>query len=59
VSHSRAARPCRYRGKHLAALRDVIVVEFNYRLGALGFLALPQLFNESATTGVAAGMASR
>lgn len=40
-----------YRGKHLAALRDVVVVEFNYRLGSLGFLALPELMNESGTTG--------
>ena len=32
-----------YRGKYIAASRNVIVVEHNYRLGALGLLALPQL----------------
>lgn len=30
---------------------DVIVVSVNYRLGALGFLALPELATESGTTG--------
>ncbi len=30
-----------YRGKYLAATRDVIVVEHNYRLGVLGLLSLP------------------
>lgn len=30
-----------YRGKHMAANRRVIVVEFNYRLGSLGFLSHP------------------
>lgn len=37
-----------YRGKYLAATRDVIVVEHNYRLSALGLLALPELATESA-----------
>eukprot|EP00053_Salpingoeca_punica_P010022 m.90251 g.90251 ORF g.90251 m.90251 type:complete len:595 (+) comp15255_c0_seq2:47-1831(+) len=42
-----------YRGKHLAETREVIVVEVNYRLGALGFLALPGLAAEQSdgTTG--------
>eukprot|EP00054_Salpingoeca_dolichothecata_P017906 m.108689 g.108689 ORF g.108689 m.108689 type:complete len:538 (+) comp22643_c1_seq1:56-1669(+) len=40
-----------YRGKFLAASRGVIVVEFNYRLGPLGFIALPELMKESNTTG--------
>ena len=36
-----------YRGKNIAATRNVIVVEHNYRLGALGFTALPELLAES------------
>ena len=36
-----------YGGEHLAE-RDVVVVNFNYRLGALGFLAHPELSAESA-----------
>lgn len=32
-----------YRGQHLAARGDVVVVTINYRLGALGFLAHPDL----------------
>lgn len=32
-----------YDGAHLAAREEVVVVTFNYRLGALGFLALPEL----------------
>jgi para-nitrobenzyl esterase len=35
-----------YRGANLAATRDVVVVTINYRLGALGFLALPELAQE-------------
>ena len=35
-----------YGGEHLAE-RDVVVVNFNYRLGALGFLAHPELTAES------------
>ena len=30
-----------YKGKNMAANRRVIVVEFNYRLGSLGFLSHP------------------
>eukprot|EP00049_Salpingoeca_infusionum_P010555 m.182680 g.182680 ORF g.182680 m.182680 type:complete len:554 (+) comp14674_c0_seq3:190-1851(+) len=42
-----------YRGKNLAAKHNVIVVEHNYRIGSLGFLAHDALKNESAqgTTG--------
>eukprot|EP00039_Didymoeca_costata_P027140 m.17513 g.17513 ORF g.17513 m.17513 type:complete len:559 (-) comp6041_c0_seq1:141-1817(-) len=41
-----------YDGKNLATSRNVIVVEPNYRLGALGFLGLAALKNESnGTTG--------
>lgn len=36
-----------YSGEHLAE-HDVVVVNFNYRLGALGFLAHPELSAESA-----------
>ncbi len=32
-----------YRGARLSAEKDVVVVTINYRLGALGFLALPEL----------------
>ena len=41
-----------YDGRHLAG-RDVVVVTFNYRMGPLGFLALPALAQESpsGTTG--------
>jgi para-nitrobenzyl esterase len=35
-----------YDGARLAALGDVVVVTLNYRLGALGFLALPSLADE-------------
>ena len=35
-----------YRGQHLAARGDVVVVTINYRLGALGFLAHPDLLDE-------------
>lgn len=41
-----------YDGKNLATSRNVIVVEPNYRLGALGYLALDALAAESrGTTG--------
>jgi para-nitrobenzyl esterase len=35
-----------YEGAQLSALGDVVVVTLNYRLGALGFLALPALAEE-------------
>ena len=35
-----------YDGSRLAAEREVVVVTINYRLGALGFLALPELAKE-------------
>ena len=35
-----------YRGDHLASRGDVVVVTINYRLGALGFLAHPDLLDE-------------
>ena len=35
-----------YRGQHLASRGDVVVVTINYRLGALGFLAHPDLLDE-------------
>jgi len=37
-----------YDGAHLASRQDVVVVTFNYRLGAFGFLALPELKAEDA-----------
>ncbi|MET0240721.1 MAG: carboxylesterase family protein [Sphingobium sp.] len=42
-----SARKPLYRGDALAA-KGAVVVGFNYRLGALGFLALPELSTESA-----------
>jgi len=36
-----------YDGKNLANKHNVIVVTFNYRLGSLGFLALPAFANEN------------
>lgn len=41
-----------YDGSHLAE-KDIIVVNFNYRMGPLGFLALPELLAETShnTTG--------
>jgi len=35
-----------YDGARLSGLKDVVVVSINYRLGALGFLALPELAAE-------------
>ena len=35
-----------YSGRHLAAAGDVVVVNFNYRLGPLGFLRHPDLSDE-------------
>jgi len=41
-----------YRGHHLAARGDVVVVTLNYRLGALGFLAHPDLIDaETGSSG--------
>ncbi|HUT55414.1 MAG TPA: carboxylesterase family protein [bacterium] len=37
-----------YDGAHLATREDVVVVTLNYRLGALGFLALPELAAKDA-----------
>jgi para-nitrobenzyl esterase len=37
-----------YRGQHLAKRGDVVVVTINYRLGALGFLAHPDLLDEES-----------
>jgi len=35
-----------YDGKYLAGQKDVVLVTVNYRIGALGFLALPELRQE-------------
>ncbi len=42
-----------YDGAALAGLKDVVVVTINYRLGALGFMSLPELAREdpNASTG--------
>jgi acetylcholinesterase/cholinesterase len=40
--HGGSAKPV-YVGEHLAQIGQVIVVTFNYRVGALGFLAAPQV----------------
>ena len=40
-----------YGGETLAALTDSIVISLNYRLGALGYLALDQLDAENPSTG--------
>jgi len=40
-----------YDGGVLAATRNVIVVSMNYRLGYLGFLALPELTSEAGHSG--------
>lgn len=37
-----------YRGHHLASRGDAVVLTFNYRLGALGFLAHPELHDEES-----------
>jgi para-nitrobenzyl esterase len=40
-----------YDGARLAAERDVVVVTINYRLGPLGFLALPELSKDDPNSG--------
>jgi para-nitrobenzyl esterase len=40
-----------YSGSRLAAERDVVVVTINYRLGPLGYLALPELDREDPENG--------
>ena len=40
-----------YNGSRLAAERDVVVVTINYRIGPLGYLALPELTAEDAENG--------
>eukprot|EP00762_Andalucia_godoyi_P002878 ANDGO_04398.mRNA.1 Acetylcholinesterase len=40
-----------YDGANLADAQNIIVVTHNYRLSALGFLALPELLAESGSTG--------
>ncbi len=47
VGHSYESTP----GQHLAKRGDVVVVSMNYRLGALGFLAHPELSKESSYKG--------
>eukprot|EP01065_Artemidia_motanka_P041787 TRINITY_DN5460_c0_g1_i1.p1 TRINITY_DN5460_c0_g1~~TRINITY_DN5460_c0_g1_i1.p1 ORF type:complete len:605 (+),score=153.69 TRINITY_DN5460_c0_g1_i1:52-1815(+) len=41
-----------YDGKHLADTQNVVVVTLNYRLGALGFLALDSLYDAHGTAGL-------
>ena len=36
-----------YHGQNLASKQEVVVVSLNYRLGALGFMSLPELAKES------------
>ena len=40
-----------YRGQRLAQMTNTIVITINYRLGALGYLALPQLDAENSRLG--------
>lgn len=49
LSGSGAGLP--YRGHHLARRGDVVVVTLNYRLGALGFLAHPDLLDDGSGAG--------
>lgn len=49
LSGSGAGLP--YRGHHLARRGDVVVVTLNYRLGALGFLAHPDLLEDESGAG--------
>jgi para-nitrobenzyl esterase len=48
-----------YNGKHLALKGDVVVVTFNYRLGALGFLNLADATNEALPGTGAEGIADQ
>lgn len=44
----RCAPPCvQYSGVNMADAHDVVVVAINYRLGGVGFLALPELQAET------------
>jgi len=40
-----------YEGEHLSSTQDVVVVTINYRLGAFGFLSLPELSAEDPNGG--------
>lgn len=46
-----SSKELQYNGKHIARNQNVVVVSINYRLGPMGFLALPELTAEQGQSG--------